>query len=168
MYLLCVLAIIICFVLVQFVNPISILGFVDVTSISFLVVLVVSILLSAGLLKDLNNAIRLILGKKKQAAMLELKRAKLAVDTTIKVSVYSSILVTMMELVVLLHNMADPSYLGPMISMSLLIVLYAMIIALLLMPIRAKLEQRILEYIPSCPEREGESREEMPEEEQRA
>lgn len=157
MYLLSVLAVILCFMLVQFVNPISIFGFVDVTSMLLLVVLVVPILVSAGLLKDLNNAVRLVLGKKRETAMLELKRAKLAVDTLIRVSVYSSIFVTMMELVVLLHNMTDPAHLGPMISMSLLTVLYAVMISLLFMPIRTKLEQRILEYIPSCREEDEEA-----------
>lgn len=157
MYLLSVLAVVLCFVLIQFVNAGRISSFVDVTSMAFLVMLVVPILLSSGLLKDLNNAVRLVLGKRKEASMLELKRAKLAVDTTIRVSVYSSIFVTMLELVVLLHNMSDPVYLGPMISMSLLIMLYAMVIGLLFMPIRAKLEQRILEYIPSCREEDEEA-----------
>ena len=40
--------------------------------------------------------------------------------------------------------------------MSLLIMLYAMVVSLLFMPIRGKLEQRILEYIPSCPEKDEE------------
>lgn len=159
MYLLSVLAIILCFMVVQFVNPISIFGFVDVTSMTLLVLLVVPIMFSAGLLRDLNNAIRLVLGKRKEAAMLELKRAKLAVDMMIKISIYSSIFVTMVELVVLLHNMSDPAYLGPMISMSLLILLYAIVICLLLMPIRARLGQRILEYMPSCPEKDEELQE---------
>lgn len=156
MYLLSVLAVVLCFVLIQLVNASRISSFVDVTSMAFLVMLVVPILLSAGLLKDLNNAVRLVLGKRKEASMLELKRAKLAVDTMIRTSIYSSIFVTMLELVVLLHNMSDPTYLGPMISMSLLIMLYAMVISLLFIPIRAKLEQRILEYIPSCREEDVE------------
>ncbi|MBD5549577.1 MAG: hypothetical protein HDQ96_00135 [Lachnospiraceae bacterium] len=153
MYLLSVFAVILCFI---FVRSMTMSGgiweFMDFTSIALLVLLVVSIMLSAGLLKDLNNAIRLILGKKKEAAMLELKRAKLAVDTMIKVSVYSSIFVTMVQCVTLLHNLSDPAHLGPMISVALLIILYAVMISLLLLPIRAKLEQRILEYIPSYSE----------------
>ena len=153
MYLLSVFAVILCFI---FVRSMTMSGgiweFMDLTSIALLVLLVVSIMLSAGLLKDLNNAIRLILGKKKEAAMLELKRAKLAVDTMIKVSVYSSIFVTMVQCVTLLHNLSDPAHLGPMISVALLIILYAVMISLLLLPIRAKLEQRILEYIPSYSE----------------
>lgn len=151
MYLVSVLAVIICFLLVGVVqsnmNPFY---FMDVMSLIFLVVLTVPIMLSAGLLKDLNNALRLIFGKKKEATLLELKRAKLAVQTMIRVAVYSSIFVTVLQLVTLLHNMSDPMYLGPVISVTLLMILYAMIVGLLLLPIRAKLEQRILEYIPSC------------------
>lgn len=160
MYLLSVLAIVLCFVFVRLMNSYSIMGFVDISCILLLVVLVVPIMVSAGLLKDLNNGIRLILGKKKETAMLELKRAKLAVETMMKVSLCSSLFVTMVETVVLLHHMTDPALLGPMISVCLLSLLYAVIINLLLLPIRARLEQRILEYIPSCPEKEETERKE--------
>lgn len=154
MYLSCIMAIIVCFVFIQVFGQINLLGFMDTTSIGLLVLLIVPIMLSAGLLKDLNNAFRLVFGKKKEAAMLELRRAKLAVDTMVKVSVYGSIFVTVMELVVILHQLSDLAALGPMISVALLTVLYAVIISLLLLPVGAKLEQRILEYIPSCEEKE--------------
>lgn len=149
MYLLSVLSIILCFGLLYLETPFGMYGFIDVMSILFLVVLVFPIMFSAGLLGDLNNGIRLVLGKRKEAGMLELKRAKLAVGMMMKVSVCSSVFVTMIELVVILHNMNDPAYLGPMISTALLTVLYAVVISLLLLPVCAKLEQRILEYMPS-------------------
>lgn len=161
MYLLSVLAVILCFVLVQFMVPTRIGDFVDSSSILFLAVLVIPLMLSAGLLKDLNNAIRLVFGKKKDASLLELKRAKLAVDTMIKVSFCSSILVTMLELVAILHNMSDPAHLGPMISTTILTVLYAAVIGVLLLPVGAMLAQRILEYMPSGPAEDAEGQESL-------
>lgn len=149
MYLLSVLSIILCFMLLYLSTPFGMYAFVDVMSILFLVVLTFPIMFSAGLLGDLNNAVRLVLGKRREAGMLELKRAKLAVGMMMKVSVCSSVFVTMMEVVVILHNMSDPAHLGPMISTALLTVLYAVMISLFLLPVRAKLEQRILEYMPS-------------------
>lgn len=157
MYLLSILAVILCFVVVQcFQTSMGILQFLDIISILFLVMLIVPIMISAGLLKDLNNAFRLVLGKKKEVALLTIKRAKLAVDTMLKIVVYGSVFVLLLQLIVLLHNMADPSTLGPIISVTFLTLLYAMVICLLMMPIRARLEQMILEYMSSCTE-EGEA-----------
>jgi len=161
MYLLSVLAIILCFMLVRIMQPaLRLIQFMDIMSLICLLVLIIPVMLSAGLLKDLNNAFRLTFGKKKEAALLELKRAKLAVDTMIRTAIYSSVFVMMLQFEVMLHNMSDPSYLGPVISVVLLILLYAMIISILLLPIRAKLEQRILEYMPSCGEAEEQEKEE--------
>lgn len=161
MYLLSVLALVLCFVLVQFMVPTRIGNFVDSSSILFLAALVIPLMLSAGLLKDLNNAIRLVFGKKRDVSLLELKRAKLAVDTMIKVSFCSSILVTMLELVAILHNMSDPAHLGPMISTTILTVLYAAVIGVLLLPVGAMLAQRILEYMPFGPEGDEEGQESL-------
>lgn len=164
MYLLSVAAIILCFVLVQCFQPsmgIGIYQFFDVMSILFLVGLIIPIMVSAGLLKDLNHAFRLVFGKKKTVTLLAMKRAKLAVDTMIKTALYGGVFVMLLQVVVLLHNMSDPAHIGPVISMALLTVLYAMIICLLMLPVRVKLEQKILEYIPSCQEeKEGETEQE--------
>lgn len=158
MYLLSILAVILCFLLVGvFQSSVGLFQFFDIVSLLFLVVLIIPLMLSAGLLKDLNNAFVFIFGKKKEATLLMLKRAKLAVDTAMRVAVYGSVFVMVLQLVVLLHNMSDPSYLGPIISLAFLTLLYAMVACLLLAPIRAKLEQRILEYMPSCEEKEEEN-----------
>ena len=159
MYLLSVLGILVCFLLVSFTQPgLRLYEFVDGMSFMVMVVLVIPIMLSTGFLKDLNNAFRLVWGKKKKdATLLELKRAKLAVEMVCRVLICSSVFVAIVQTIVLLHNMSDPAYLGPVISMILLAVLYAVVISLLMIPIRAKLEQRILEYIPSCSEKSEEA-----------
>ncbi len=160
MYLLSILAIILCFVFVQcFQSAMGVWQFFDIGSMLFLVMLIIPIMVSAGLLRDLNNAFRLVFGKKKEVTLLAVKRAKLAVDTMIRISVCGSVFLLMLQLVVILHFMLDPASLGPNISMAFLTLLYAMVVCLLMIPIRAKLEQRILEYMPSCPEKEEETEE---------
>lgn len=155
MYLLSVLAIVLCFMLVEVTQQtMGLFEFWDSMSFIFLIVLSIPVMLSAGLLKDINNAFRLVFGRKKDAALLELKRAKLAVDTMIRTVLYSSVFVMIMQIVVMLHSMSDPSHIGPVISVALLTLFYAVIISILLLPIKAKLEQRILEYMPSCEEKE--------------
>lgn len=165
MYLLSVLAIVLCFTLVEITQQtMGLFEFWDTMSFVFLLVLTIPVMLSAGLLKDLNNAFRLIFGRKKEAALLEMKRARLAVDTMIRTVLYSSVFVMLLQIVVLLHNMSDPSLIGPIISVTLLTFLYAMIVSILLLPIGAKLEQRILEYMPSCEEGEEIEKQEKQEE----
>lgn len=157
MYLLSVLGMIICFLLVYITHPgNSIFHFLDGMSFMIMLVLVIPIMLSTGLLKDLNNAFRAVLGRKKETTLLELKRAKLAAEMLGRVSVCSSIFIALIQTVVFLHSMSDPAYLGPIISAMVLTVVYAMVISLLMIPIRAKLEQRILEYIPSDAENKEE------------
>ena len=149
MYLLSVLSIILCFVLIQFVNRAAYVQYFDAMSLLLLIVLVIPIMLSTGLLKDLNQAFRLVFGKKNEASMLEMKRAKLAVDTMIKVSVGSGIFIAVMQIFAILHYMATPQFMGSAISVALLTVLYAVVVSLLLYPVGAKIEKRILEYMPS-------------------
>lgn len=152
MYLISVLAIILCFVLNQFLNRTACVQYFDALSLLFLAVLIIPIMISTGLLKDLNHALRLVLGKKSEASMLEMKKAKLAVDTMIKVSMCSGIFVAIMQGHAVLHYMAAPTSIGPAISIALLTVFYALAISLFLYPIGAKIERQILEYMPSCPE----------------
>ncbi len=155
MYLLSILAIIICILAISYVGPgLSLYSYVDVYSFLFLVILSVPVLISSGLLKDLNNAFRLVIGKRAEATLLELKRALLAVKITIKVIIYGGIMLMLLQMVVLLHQMSDPATLGPSISAMLLTFLYAMIFSILLLPIKAKLEIKILEYIQ--PDKENE------------
>lgn len=164
MYLLSVLAIVLCFTLVEITQQtMGLFEFWDTMSFIFLLVLTIPVMLSAGLLKDLNNAFRLIFGRKKEAALLEMKRARLAVDTMIRTVFYSSVFVMILQIVVMLHNMSEPSLLGPIISVALLTLFYAVIISILLLPIGAKLEQRILEYMSSCEEGEEMEKQEEPE-----
>lgn len=161
MYLLSVLAIILCFILVEVTQQaMGLYAFWDSMSFIFLLVLTIPVMLSAGLLKDLNNAFRLIFGRKKEAALLEMKRARLAVDTMIRTVLYSSVFVMLLQIVVLLHNMSDPALLGPIISVALLTLFYAVVASILLLPIKARLEQKILEYMPSCEEKEEQEKQE--------
>ncbi len=147
MYLLSVLGIILCIVGVSYISPaVSPVEYVDVISILFLLVMAVPILISSGLLKDLSHAFKLVLGKEKQATMSELKRAKLAVQIAMKILLYGGIMLMLLQIIVVLH-LPKLVYVGPSISTAILTLLYAVICDILLLPVRARLEVRILEYM---------------------
>ena len=124
-----------------------ILRFVDFNTLLFLVLFLIPLLSSGGLLKDFNNAFRLGIGKKKAASLMELKRAKESVSLTIKILLAVSAFIGSIQGVFILYNMDDPSFLGPYFSVVLLTVVYGMGIILILLPLQAKLNIKIQEYI---------------------
>ena len=107
----------------------------------------VPLLISGGLLKDFNNAFRLGMGKKMAESLMELKRAKESVSLTIKIMLSLSVFVCAVQGIGVIYNMNDPWLLGPYFSMSLLSLVYGMGIALILLPLQARLNIKIQEFI---------------------
>lgn len=124
-----------------------VLRFMDFPTIVFLVLFLIPLLLSAGLLKDFNNAFRLGVGKKAAESLIELKRAKESVSLTIKIMLLASVFICAVQGVFIIYSMDDPLTLGPFFSVSMLSLIYGMGISLILLPLQARLNIRIQEYI---------------------
>lgn len=154
MYLLSVLSIILCFLLMSNIFPP--VEFFDIISLLFLLLVLIPVMISSGMLKDLNNAFREVFGKRKKATLLELKRAHMAVKLAGRISLAGGVMLMLLQMIVMLHNMSEPATLGPTISVAVLIMIYAVIFYILLLPVGAKLQQRILEYIPPEEEQKAE------------
>lgn len=128
--------------------------FMDLPTLILLLIICVPFLLSTGLIKDFNNAFRIVLGRKKETTLIELKRAVEAVTLTIKSILCTGSLITTMSLIMLIHLLDTPASLGPKISVCILSVVYVCIFILILLPLRAALNLRIIEYMPETePER---------------
>ncbi len=151
MYLLAILGILLCLGSVVCFLPgggiRGIVNYIDFVSLIMMLVTVIPFLFSSGLSKDFINAFQLVFGKKKDATLLKLKRALLAVKTVIRLLIYGGVMIAFLSVIVLLHNMSDPAYLGPALAVTILSILYALVVIMLLLPIRARLEVLILEYI---------------------
>lgn len=150
MYFISILAIILVSVILTF--SVSVQYFVDLPSLLLILLLSIPILISSGLLKDFNNAFHIALGKKKSNGLIEIKRALEAVNMMIWTFLCSGLFLFLASMITVLHSLDDPSYLGPVISVSLLCFIYGAALALLLLPIKAILQVRIIEFMPESKE----------------
>lgn len=121
--------------------------FYDFPTIIYLVMFLVPLLISGGLLKDFSNAFRLVIGKKEAGSLQELKRAKEAISLTIKIMVTVSVFICAIQGIFIIYSMADPAQLGPSFSVALLSLIYGMGLALVLLPLQARLNVKIQEFI---------------------
>ena len=121
--------------------------FCDFSTIIFLVLFLVPLLISGGLLKDFSNAFRLVIGKKEARSLPELKRAKEAVNLTIKIMVAVSVFICAIQGIFIIYSMDDLTKLGPSFSVALLSLIYGMGTALILLPLQARLNVKIQEFI---------------------
>lgn len=124
-----------------------IMRYLDFNTILFLVLFLIPLLISGGLLKDFHNAFRLVIGKKETEDLLELKRAKEAVNLTIKVMIAVSVFICAVQGIFVIYSMDDPMSLGPSFSIALLSLIYGMGVALILFPLQARLNVKIQEFI---------------------
>ena len=77
----------------------------------------------------------------------ELKRAKEAVNLTIKIMVVVAVFICAIQSIFILYSMDDLSKLGPSLSVILLSLIYGMGTALVLLPLQARLNIMIQEFI---------------------
>ena len=119
----------------------------DVMSLLILLLLVIPILISSGLSKDFSNAFRFSIGKKKPDKLLELKRAREAVNLVILTIIAASVFIAMVQMIQILYTLDNLPSLGPNIAVMLVSIMYGMCFVLLLLPIQSKLNVRIQEFI---------------------
>jgi len=118
----------------------------DLVTLISLLLVIVTIMLSAGLHRDFFRAFRLALSKRGDFSLLELKRAKEAVDLALKAIVGSGVLnfsVGAVQSLYVRRMMSIP----PCLAVSTLGILYAVFMFLLLIPIQSKLKVKMMEYM---------------------
>lgn len=121
--------------------------YLDLPSLILLIIICVPFLVSAGLLRDFNNAFRFVVAKKKAKSLLELKRAQEAVSLAMITLLVAGTFIFFLTLIFILVKLDDPLLLGPNIAVALLEVVYATAFSLLLLPLRAQMKVKILEFL---------------------
>lgn len=147
MYLISILALAVFVGLVCMWNGLNITWFWDFPSLLMIFVLTIPIMISAGLLKDLNNAFRFVMGKKETGSLRELKRSVEAVNLAIRSILMSSIFMTLISLIIMLLRLDAPEKLGPVLVVIILPIIYAAGFVILLLPLRSQLKIRIIERL---------------------
>ena len=121
--------------------------FLDFTSALVMLLFGSTILLSAGLLKDFNNAFRLVvrMGREKESAVSEgeLRRAIEAVRLAIKTMLTGGVFSFLFTCVLIMVQLDTPEKLGPMLAVGMLVLLYGLAVVLILLPLEARLRVRL-------------------------
>lgn len=153
MYLLAILGVILFAFLAGAVSDMglgSLSSCLDLFSLLLILVIIIPVMASMGMLKDLNHAFRLTLGRRRALSLPELKRAKMAVTYLIRCSLLAGAVGVMVGVLqVLSYYKADTMVLTASLGVAICPLLYAFVIALVLLPIEARLEQKIEEFMES-------------------
>ncbi len=120
--------------------------FLDFPSLLLILVFTVPILLKNNLWKDFGKAFTL-LKKKTECSMTQLKRSQLAIELMQRQLICAAVLVTFWEVIVVFHQLSTPEMIGPTFAVICLVGLYAVIFELLLMPVKAEINRRIINYM---------------------
>lgn len=118
--------------------------FIDMPSIIILILLLVPMLLSAGVLKDLNNAFRLGAKRRTQAKRMELIRAVEAVSFTIKALWTAGIFSVIFQFSIAIMRQSPEANLAFLyLAVSMIPLLYTTFFVILLLPLRSRLNMQL-------------------------
>lgn len=128
--------------------------------LSFLMLLVICVLmlLVTGLLKDFNHAFRYLLKKDTDPGLYQMKRSLEAVKFVMKTVVYGTVFFTSVSLVTLLYRIDDISSIGPIMASFLLAIVYGMMVNMVLLAVKVKLQLYIMNFVAEEPEDGAENR----------
>ncbi|MCI8337325.1 MAG: hypothetical protein HFH62_01405 [Lachnospiraceae bacterium] len=149
-YFLSIIGVVACFLLLCVCTDQSLMvqmgRMLDLVTLFSLLLVIITVMISAGLHKDFFHAFRLALSKRGNWSLLELKRAKEAIDLALKAIVGGGVLnfsVGAVESFFVDRLKSIP----PCLGVSTLGILYAVFMFLLLIPIQAKLKVKMMEYM---------------------
>ncbi len=127
----------------------------DLPSLLLLLIIGAAMLLAAGLGKDFLAAFRLTLGREKQTGLRERKRAAEAVELFMRAMRQGSIFAALIQFVAMHSLMEDTAQWSIYLSVLFLVVLYACVINLLLLPVKSRLNLGIIEYMQDPGQEDG-------------
>ncbi len=152
MYLLAILGVILSVVLMGTMSEMGMMNSlgscIDVYSLLLVVIIVIPVMASMGMLKDFNLAFKLTLGKKQASSLSELKRAKQAVSYFIRSTLCAGAVGTLFGVIQVLSFFRDElAQLTAGLGVAVCSLLYAFVIAIVLLPIEARLERKMIEFM---------------------
>ena len=125
----------------------TILSCLDLPSLLFLLSITIPILASAHLLRDFNNAWKIVLTRQKDFDLIEIKRAREAVALARRTLLCAGIFIAFFGVIIILKNVSDMAMLGPNIAVDVLSLIYASALSILLLPLEAQLKIKEIEYM---------------------
>ena len=123
--------------------------YIDGGLLVWLALLFVFVMLMTGIWKDFVNGFRMVFTKRKNVTRMELQMAAKAMESAGKLLVLESVIAVALYMVDILYHMGDNflSILGPLLVLILLSIAYSCIFALIVIPMKVKLENMVISYM---------------------
>lgn len=122
----------------------SLIYFLDLPSFLLVILLAWPILLSSGLGKSFCTAFSYVFNRRKKGNREEICRSLLAVKAAGIAVLLSGIMVTMIGLIMVMRSLDDPASIGPKVMVCLISMVYAVFMAMILLPVYYRLKQLLL------------------------
>lgn len=119
--------------------------FVDVPAIFYIVLLSFIILVISGVWKDFWRALRFAWGRLTITDIIQVKKFILAVRTEMYALIMSGLINSAVAFIILQRHLDDPEEIGPFVALTVLSTLYGVFFSLCLLPIRIRLEKKLLD-----------------------
>ncbi|MGB4659627.1 MAG: hypothetical protein WBI07_10625 [Mobilitalea sp.] len=120
-------------------------AFFDIPTLIVLISLFIPMMFASGLFADFIRAFNIIATKSKEYTMIELKKSLTAIQLAIKLILASGLLLSIIGVVAVLSQLADPSKIGPSLAVVILSVLYTLFTIILLLPIEYCIKSLLFE-----------------------
>ena len=118
--------------------------FLDVPELVVLILMTVLLLAATEQGKDFLGAFRIAYGKKDSVTLVDIKKAQKAVDFCGKVMLWSGVFMTLFYIIVVLHKLSAVESMGGHLGLAVLSTFYGVVAELLLLPVKGRLERKIL------------------------
>lgn len=115
-------------------------SFVDLPALLGILLIAVVIMIVIGEWRDFLRAFSI---DAKSHTLLELKNICGSVAACQKLVAYTGTLLVVISLITLMHNLNDPSTIGPNCAVALLSCFYAVLLEVILLPLRIRCEQKM-------------------------
>ena len=133
--------------------------YVDVPTFLLIVVTVLLVLLIAGVEKDFIRGFGLAFSRKKGVSRIELQKSLKTIQYVERTVMLVAILVLVVPLVDIFYHMDNAITAGPALGVISLGVLYPVLFLLVLMPVKLRLEQKVISYMEEPEDEEAERKE---------
>lgn len=133
-------------ILTVFAGAGSIIYLVDLPSLGLLLFITIPILVASGLFPDFMKAFRLVMEKKKEVSLIQLKKSMEGVSLAIKMNFYAGGFLSLYGFIQIMISMDGMEQVGKQLAMSTLAFLYAIAINMILISVRYKLKGMILDF----------------------
>lgn len=123
----------------------AIANFIDVPSAFYVLLSSFIGLAISGLWKDFWKAFRLAWGNQGMIDVSQVKKSMLAVKTEMLALVFCGLIMSCVGVVEFLRRLSDPEMIGPIMAVIFLSIFYGLLFSLCLLPVRARLEKKLLD-----------------------